>query len=121
MTDAFPRIGDHLHAEGVSLDRIVHDVGTPVFVYSTMALCEASYDTRDKNTLVAAQSAVRFILYTQNKDGGWPSRIRPKDDEPDPSNLNVTTWTVAALRSAELAGIPVPLRISSNFFSIWVH
>ena len=56
MTDAFPRVEGHLYAEGVPLERIVHDVGTPVFVYSTMALCEA-YDA-----LAAALAPVRHTI-----------------------------------------------------------
>ncbi len=56
MTDAFPRVEDRLHAEGVPLDRIAHEVGTPVFVYSTMALREA-YDA-----LAAALAPVRHTI-----------------------------------------------------------
>ncbi len=38
MTNAFPRVEDRLYAEGVPLDRIAHEVGTPVFVYISIAL-----------------------------------------------------------------------------------
>lgn len=34
LTAGFPRVGGALHAEGVSLERIATDFGTPAFVYS---------------------------------------------------------------------------------------
>jgi len=43
VTDAFPRVENRLYAEAVPIDRIAEEVGTPVFVYSKLALCEA-YD-----------------------------------------------------------------------------
>jgi diaminopimelate decarboxylase len=56
VTDAFPRVEDRLHAEGVPLDRIAREVGTPVYVYSSTALCEA-YDA-----LADALGSVRHTI-----------------------------------------------------------
>ena len=46
MSDPFPRVDGRLHAEGVPLERIADEVGTPVFVYSATELCRA-YDALD--------------------------------------------------------------------------
>ena len=46
MSDPFPRVSGRLHAEGVPLERIADEVGTPVFVYSATELCRA-YDALD--------------------------------------------------------------------------
>jgi diaminopimelate decarboxylase len=46
VSQAFRRVEDQLHAEGVSIERITRDVGTPVYIYSATALCQA-YDTLD--------------------------------------------------------------------------
>jgi len=43
VSDAFPRLGGHLHCEGVPVERIAQAVGTPVYVYSATALASA-YD-----------------------------------------------------------------------------
>ncbi|MDJ0850181.1 MAG: diaminopimelate decarboxylase [Myxococcota bacterium] len=56
MTDCFRREGGWLHAEGVPLQRIADEVGTPVFVYSVAAL-SAAYDALDQ-----AFSGVRHTL-----------------------------------------------------------
>ncbi len=56
MSDPFPRLDGHLHAEGVPVARIVEEVGTPAFIYSATALCEA-YDA-----LTAALSRVRHTV-----------------------------------------------------------
>jgi diaminopimelate decarboxylase len=41
VTGIFARRGGELHVEGVALRRIAEQVGSPVFVYSATALCEA--------------------------------------------------------------------------------
>ncbi len=56
MSDPFPRRGGHLHAEGVPVARIVEEAGTPVFIYSATALCEA-YDA-----LTTALARVRHTV-----------------------------------------------------------
>ena len=46
MTEAFPRVGGRLHAEGVAIEQIVASVGSPVYVYSASKLAER-YDALD--------------------------------------------------------------------------
>lgn len=46
MSEAFSRVGGRLHCEGVALERIADEVGTPVYVYSASAL-GAAYDAFD--------------------------------------------------------------------------
>src|SRR5262249_18375248 len=41
VSDAFPRIGGHLHCEAVPVERIAEAAGSPVYVYSATALAEA--------------------------------------------------------------------------------
>jgi diaminopimelate decarboxylase len=56
VTQAFSRVQGRLQAEGVPIERIVAEVGTPVFVYSATALSEA-YDA-----LAAALAPVRHTI-----------------------------------------------------------
>jgi diaminopimelate decarboxylase len=46
VTEAFPRIGGQLHAEGVAIEQIVASVGSPVYIYSASKLAE-QYDALD--------------------------------------------------------------------------
>ncbi len=46
MSEAFPRAEGRLHCEGVALERIAEEVGTPTYVYSASALAGA-YDAFD--------------------------------------------------------------------------
>jgi diaminopimelate decarboxylase len=41
VSEAFPRTGGRLHCEGVALERIAEEVGTPTYVYSASALADA--------------------------------------------------------------------------------
>jgi hypothetical protein len=69
---------------------------------ATIALCEAYGLTQDEQLCKPAQSAVDFIVKAQNRDtGGW--RYKPQED----GDTCVLGWQVAALRSAELAGLKV--------------
>ncbi len=72
---------------------------------ASFALCEAYGMTGDVRLRPYAERAIAFTLQSQNRQtGGW--RYRPSDTG-DTSQLG---WQVMALKSAELAGIPVPLR-----------
>jgi diaminopimelate decarboxylase len=46
VTEAFPRRGDRLYAESVSIERIAESAGTPVYVYSASRIA-ADYDALD--------------------------------------------------------------------------
>jgi hypothetical protein len=69
----------------------------------TIALCEAYGLTQDPNLRLPAQRAVNFIVYAQNEKGGW--RYSPGQE----GDLSVTGWQVMALKSAQMAGLDVPV------------
>jgi diaminopimelate decarboxylase len=56
VSEAFPRRNGALYADRVSVERIVEEVGSPVYIYSASALCEA-YDA-----LAAAFAGVRHTI-----------------------------------------------------------
>lgn len=70
---------------------------------ATLALCEAYGMTQDEALRTAAQRAVDFLVYSQDRqEGGW--RYAPRIG----SDTSVTGWGMMALKSAELAGLYVP-------------
>ncbi|MCY3006713.1 MAG: hypothetical protein NTV29_12170 [Planctomycetota bacterium] len=70
---------------------------------ATLALCEAYGMTQDENLRSAAQRAVDFLVYSQDRqEGGW--RYIPRVG----SDTSVTGWGMMALKSAELSGLYVP-------------
>ena len=83
--------------------------GFPSHALATIALCEASAMNRDKNTRAAAGAALRFILVSQNSDGGWG--VQPKltaSDQAGPSDMESFGWNLAALQAAQWADLQVP-------------
>jgi hypothetical protein len=84
----------------------VGDVPTQHALYShaqtTIALCEAYGMTRDPAFAEPAARAVGYAIAAQGPDGGW--RYEPGR----PGDMSVTGWFMMALKSAEMAGIPVP-------------
>lgn len=70
---------------------------------ATLALAEALGMTRDQALVRYVRDAVRFIETAQDMHGGgW--RYLPGQ----PGDTTVTAWQLAAVKSAGLAGIPVP-------------
>jgi hypothetical protein len=70
---------------------------------AAIAICEAYGMTRDEELLLAAESAVSFILAAQNPArGGW--RYLPGQE----SDTSVSGWQLMALKSARMAGLDVP-------------
>jgi hypothetical protein len=70
--------------------------------FAALTLCEAYGLTQDKRLGAAAQKSVDFIQSAQNKPtGGW--RYQPDT----PGDTSVFGWQLAALRSAEMAGLKV--------------
>jgi hypothetical protein len=70
---------------------------------SAIALCEAYAMSGDENLRPFAEQAIRFVLYAQDrKGGGW--RYTPGE----PGDTTMHGWQLMALKSATLAGIPVP-------------
>lgn len=72
---------------------------------ATMALCEAVGMTGDDIVRPAAERACRFITASQHPDrGGW--RYTPRSD----ADLSVSGWMLVALRSGQLADVPIDPR-----------
>jgi hypothetical protein len=71
---------------------------------ATMALCEAYGLTKDQGLRGPAQRAVAYICKNQHTLGGW--RYAPMAD----GDTSVHGWMIFALRSADIAGLPVPKR-----------
>ncbi len=98
---------DRMAWQGSLYERGVNPM--PSHALGTIALCEACAVTRDAQTRGIAQAAVSFIVETQNAGGGWgPKPPLPPDGEGDPSDVLTTGWNLAALRTAEWAGLNVP-------------
>ena len=82
---------------------------------ATLALCEVYGMTKDEHVGVAAQQAVAFIESAQNEStGGW--RYQPGD----PGDTSVFGWQIMALKSAQLAGLPVNSLVFENAQK-WLH
>ena len=72
---------------------------------ATCALSEAYGMTRDERLREPVERAIGYTLAAQDpKGGGW--RYRPGD----PGDTSQLGWQLMALKSAELAGLPVPER-----------
>jgi hypothetical protein len=69
---------------------------------AAIALCEAFGMTNDSHIRHAAQSAVQFILASQNGQGGWRYYYNSKD-----SDISVYGWQMMALKSALMANLEV--------------
>lgn len=75
----------------------------------TLAVCEAYGMTRDEHIGAAARKAVAFIERAQHQaSGGW--RYYPGD----PGDTSVSGWQVMALKSGQLAGLPVNSLVFDN-------
>lgn len=72
----------------------------------TIALCEliTQEDRSNLKERKQAKTAVNFLLENQHKElGGW--KYTPQES----SDLSVTGWCVMALKTAEMAEIPIPI------------
>jgi hypothetical protein len=76
---------------------------------AAIALCEAYAMTKDPRLGEAATKAVDFIVKAQHPpSGGW--RYNPNEH----GDTSVVGWQVMALKSAEMAGLPVPKATYDN-------
>ena len=74
---------------------------------STIVLCEAYNMSKDDKLRQFAQSAINFIVYAQDKQGGgW--RYFPQS----PGDTSVTGWQLMALKSGQMAGSKFPRKRS---------
>jgi hypothetical protein len=76
---------------------------------ATITLCEAYGMTKDERIGYAARQAVIYIERAQNSEsGGW--RYKPGEY----GDTSVFGWQIMALKSAQLAGIPVSTSVLAN-------
>lgn len=68
---------------------------------AAICFCEAFAAAGNEELGAAARSAIKSIGDYQNSDGGWA------DKPGDPSNLVVFGWQITALKSAQLANVPI--------------
>ena len=69
---------------------------------ATIAACELYGMTKDEQYGEIARRATAYAVRVQSPNGGW--KYTPGKD----GDMSVTGWFVMALKSAEMAGIPVP-------------
>lgn len=69
---------------------------------ATLALSEAYALTGDERLKQGVQKAIAYSVRSQHSAGGW--RYRPGDT----GDLSQFGWQVMSLKSAEMAGIPIP-------------
>ena len=94
-----------------------HCAGRPMYAQglATITLCEAYGMTRDESVGSAARRAVAYIQRAQNGGtGGW--RYHPGDN----GDTSVFGWQIMALKSAQLAGLPVDSLVLDNAQK-WLH
>ncbi|MCI0342836.1 MAG: HEAT repeat domain-containing protein [Planctomycetales bacterium] len=85
------------------------NTGYPMYNHGigSLAICEAAALTRDPRFLRAAELAVQYTLRCQQVGGGWDYYGWANAGRND---VSVSGWQVMALKSALIAGIPVPER-----------
>ena len=71
---------------------------------ATLAISEAYALSGDKRLRPGVAKAIEYTLRAQHSGGGW--RYRPGDG--DPGDTSLFGWQVMALKSADLAGLPIP-------------
>ncbi len=73
---------------------------------ASIAVCEAYGMTKDAALKEPAQRAINYIIESQHPEfGGW--RYRPRFE----SDTSVSGWQLMALKSAEVAGLKVPIEV----------
>jgi hypothetical protein len=82
-----PRTGQYMYGHGVA----------------TIALAELYGQTKSASLRAKLEKAIKVILGSQNKEGGW--RYSPRVGDAD---ISVTVLQVVALRAAKNAGLDVP-------------
>jgi len=79
--------------------------GSPMYGhgFATLFLAEAYGQTQRADLKEKLQNAVRLLVQTQNKEGGWRYQPQPVD-----ADISVTICQIMALRAARNAGVKVP-------------
>jgi len=74
---------------------------------ATIALCEAFGMTKDPSLEEPARRALGYAIAAQMPDGGWRYEP-PQPGKDNRGDMSVTGWYLMALKSGEMAGLPVP-------------
>ncbi len=80
---------------------------------ATIALCEAYGMTKDPLLEEPARRALDYAIAAQMPDGGWRYHP-PQPDQENRGDMSVTGWYLMALKSGEMAGLPVPAAAYEN-------
>jgi len=80
-------------------------MGSPMYGhgFATLFLAEAYGESPKEEVKEKLQKAIKLMVQTQNKEGGWRYQPAPND-----ADLSVTICQIMALRAARNAGIKVP-------------
>lgn len=70
---------------------------------ATIAIVELYGLSHDSRLKLPAQAAVNYIVYAQNRNGGWG--YTPETEKPD---MSVCGWQFSALKAAAYAGLTIP-------------
>jgi len=70
---------------------------------ATIAIVELYGLSHDARLKLPAQGAINYIVYAQNRNGGWG--YTPETEKPD---MSVCGWQFTALKAAVYAGLTVP-------------
>lgn len=100
VTDGIMWLVKHQAADG----GLAAGASDPMYAHglATLTLCETYGMIRDESLSEPARRAVRWIEISQNGiSGGWANRPN------EPCDTFITGWQVMALKSAQLAGVPV--------------
>jgi hypothetical protein len=74
---------------------------------ATIAICEAYGMSKDSLFEEPARRALGYAIAAQMPDGGWRYHP-PLPDQDNRGDMSVTGWYLMALKSGEMAGLPVP-------------
>ena len=99
--------------------------GAVAFMYchaiATFALAEAyAIDNSAEWLREPVEQAVRYTLSAQQEDGGWRyGRHLPAQDED--GDMSIFGWQLMSLKSAELAGIPIPTEVRDKMIQFLIN
>lgn len=77
------------------------DKNTYAHALGTIALCEGFGLTGHERLRLPAQRAIKYLLQSQHKEGGW--RYGPRQ----PGDTSAVAWVFLAIRSGQLGGLAI--------------
>lgn len=89
------------------IGRILEQHAMYAHAQATIALCEIYGMTQDPAFAEPARRALEYAIAAQLPDGGWRYHP-PQPGQENRGDMSVTGWYLMALKSGEMAGLPVP-------------